>query len=100
MDCPTAVVTFKLLSPSAEPVEGEEPAYAAEEKNVPATLHYRGTDAVLSAAVPPILASRVEGAAHAKAHLELSLNRQHYMPVPGVIQIETKPDPEEPPADA
>jgi hypothetical protein len=96
MDVPGAVVTFKVLSPSAEPVEGEEPAFATVEQNVPAVLHYRGTDAVLVAAVPPILASRVEGAANAKAQLELSLNRQHYMPVPGLIPIETKPDPEAP----
>jgi hypothetical protein len=99
MDVPGAVVTFKVISPSAEVVEGEEPTFVTEETNIPAVLHYRGTDAVLVAAVPPILASRVEGAASAKAQLELSLNRQHYMPVPGVLPIETKPDPEVP-ADA
>jgi hypothetical protein len=100
MDVPTAVVTFKVLSPSAEPPEeGEAPALATEEANVPAVLHYRGVDAVLVAAVPPILQSRVEGAASAKCMLELSLNRQHYMPVPGLLPIELRPDPE-PPADA
>jgi hypothetical protein len=97
MDVPGAVMNFKFLSPSAEPVEGEEePQFATEEKNIPAVLHYRGTDAVLVAAVPPILASRVEGAASAKAQLELSLNRQHFMPVPGLIPVETTPDPEPP----
>jgi len=99
MDVPGAVVTFKVLSPSAEPVEGEDPVFVTEEKNVPAVLHYRGTDAVLVAAVPPILASRVEGAEKAKAQIELSLNRQHYMPVPGTISFQTQPDPEPPPAD-
>merc|ERR1712118_184274 len=95
MDVLGAVVTFKFLS-TAEVAEGEEPQFATEEKNIPAVLHYRGTDAVLVAAVPPILASRVEGAASAKAQLELSLNRQHYMPVPGLIPVEPKPDPEPP----
>merc|ERR1719487_350355 len=100
MDVPGAVMNFKLLSPSAEPpAEGEEATIATEERNIPAVLHYRGTDAVLVAAVPPILASRVEGAASAKAQLELSLNRQHFMPVPGLIAVETQPDPEVP-ADA
>jgi hypothetical protein len=93
LELDTALVRFMVLDPAVEPAEGEDPTYLLKE-DVDASLYYRGADAVLVTAVPPILGTRVNAEAppaSVNAQLELSLNGQHFLAVPGRITFETRP---------
>lgn len=89
-----AVVQFKVVSPTAEDPANLQPEDFVVTENVPAALHYRGSDAVLALNVPAILSTRVSADAppeKVSVQLELSLNGQHFMAVPGALTMLTRP---------
>jgi hypothetical protein len=94
LDAQEAVVVFKVVSPTAADPANPTPEEFAFKETVPAALIYRGQDGVLVLNSPGILSTRVSAEAPPEklsAHCELSLNGQHFLPVPGALTLQTRP---------